>query len=56
MEDEGYKGVERSLDRRAKVLAKLTHMLDLLGQEGQQFNQEQFRALLARQGGQQVPI
>ena len=45
---EGYRGVDRSLDRRGRVLGKLTHLLDILARGEQQFNQEQFRALLAR--------
>jgi hypothetical protein len=44
---ENYKGVDRSLDKRAKVVGKLTYILDLLAQ-GNQFSQEAFRALLAR--------
>jgi hypothetical protein len=39
--------VDRSLDKRAKVVGKLTYILDLLAQ-GNQFSQEAFRALLAR--------
>ena len=44
---EGYQGVDRSLNRRGRVLGKLTHLLDILAR-GEQFNLEQFRALLAR--------
>jgi hypothetical protein len=39
--------VDRSLDKRAKVVGKLTYILDLLAQ-GNQYSQEAFRALLAR--------
>jgi hypothetical protein len=39
--------VDRSLDKRAKVVGKLTYILDLLA-EGKQFSQDAFRALLAR--------
>ena len=39
--------MDRTLDKRAKVLGKLTYLLDLLAQ-GKEFGQEPFRALLAR--------
>jgi hypothetical protein len=35
------------LDRKGKVLGKLTHLLDMLAR-GEKFNRDQFRTLLAR--------